>query len=66
MKYNSFVEYKNREQKFTEMRHISLAIKYDFDILKVPTVGLFFSERLINYLKETKTTGLDYLEQTLE
>lgn len=66
LKYNSFVEYKNREQKFTEMRHISLAKKYDFDILKVPTVGLFFSERLINYLKETKTTGLDYLEQTLE
>ena len=66
LKYNSFVEYQNREQKFTEMRHISLAKKYDFDILKVPTVGLFFSERLINYLKETKTTGLDYLEQTLE
>lgn len=66
LKYNSFVEYKNREQKFAEMRHISLAKKYDFDVLKVPTVGLFFSERLINYLKETKTTGLDYLEQTLE
>ena len=66
LKFNSFVEYKNRKQKFTEISHISLAEKYDFDILKVRAVGLFFSERLINYLKEAKMTGLDYLEQTLE
>ena len=48
------------------MRHIFLAKKYDFDILKVPMVGLFFSERLINYLKEAKITGLNFMEQTLE
>jgi len=57
---------KNRENKFTEMHHIFLAKKYDFDILKVSTVGLFFSERLINYLKEAKITGLNFMEQTLE
>lgn len=64
--FNSFEEYKNRENKFTEMHHIFLAKKYDFDILKVPMVGLFFSERLINYLKEAKITGLNFMEQTLE
>ena len=66
LKYCSFEEYKNRENKFTEMHHIFLAKKYDFDILKVSTVGLFFSERLINYLKEAKITGLNFMEQTLE
>jgi len=66
LKYCSFEEYKNRENKFTEMHHIFLAKKYDFDILKVSTVGLFFSERLINYLKEAKITGLDFFEQTLK
>lgn len=66
LKFNSFVEYKNREQKFTEISHVSLVEKYDFDILKVRAVGLFFSERLINYMKKAKMTGLDYLEQTLE
>ena len=64
--FNSFEKYKNREHKFTEMDQIFLAKKYDFDILKVSTVGLFFSERLINYLKEAKITGLDFMEQTLE
>ena len=48
------------------MRHIFLTEKYNFDVLKVPTVGLFFSERLINYLKEAKITGLDFFEQTLK
>ena len=64
--FNSFEEYKNRENKFTEMRHIFLTENYNFDVLKVPTVGLFFSERLINYLKEAKITGLDFFEQTLK
>ena len=40
LKYNSFVEYKNREQKFTEMRHISLTKKIRFRHIESTYSGL--------------------------
>ena len=51
LKYNSFVEYKNREQKFTEMRHISLTKKIRFRHIESTHSGLILLRKAYQLLE---------------
>ncbi len=60
LKYCSFEEYKNRENKFTEMHHIFLAKKYDFDILKVSTGWAILLRKTYQLLKRSENNRFKF------